>query len=207
MTQALRRMGVAAVLSAGSVVSSFASGDQVKTVAPFRAELAVHWGDPAGSDAFLDDLKRSMAATLATACFAAVVLADGDEKPAESELVLTLVVAQTVDETRFDDPIAATLEPGEPSKELRRVAEFDVAMEASLSVRATGAPVYRKRFVASAVRRPMYVGEDPQATARAQTIVNAVRELTKTLGCGGEKLERKIRAALARSGPETPPAR
>jgi hypothetical protein len=77
-------------------------------------------------------------------------------------------------------------------------------VDAVLTARATGAVAYRKHFVASGQRRPQYVGDDAQAGARADAIHGAVRELTASLGCGGEKLQKKIRAALAESGGKTP---
>ena len=177
-----------------------ARGAGAKEVAPFRAALAVRWGEGAGSDAFRDDLSRSLAASLAGRCFAGVVIAERDPEPAGVDLVLTVVLSRVVDETRFDDSIATTLQPGEPAKELRRVTRIEVAVDATLSARATAALVRRKHFVANVSRRPNYVGEDPQTTARAEVIDDIVANLARGLGCGGAKLERKIREALGMVG-------
>jgi hypothetical protein len=112
-------------------------------------------------------------------------------------------LSNVVDETRFDDSIATTLQPGEPAKELNRVARFAVAVDATLTTRATGALVRRKHLVANASRRPTFVGEDAQATARAEVIDDIVADLTKALGCGGAKLERAIRDVLGDAGGTT----
>jgi hypothetical protein len=183
-----------ALLTCGGGV--FAPGASAREIAPFHAALAVRWGGGAGSDAFRNDLSRSLAEVLATGCFAGVAIADGELPAADSDLFLTVVLSQVVDETRFDDSIAGTLRPGEPGQELRRVARFEVSVDATLSARATGAVVRRKHLVANVLRRPVYVGEDPQATARAEAIDRIVNDLAKALGCGGAKLERKIRDAL-----------
>ena len=171
-----------------------------KEVAPFRAALEVLWGAGAGSDAFRDDLSRSLAESLAGRCFADVVIAKHDQAPANVDVLLAVLLSQVIDETRFDDSIATTLQPGEPGEELRRVVNFEVTVDASLSARATGALVRRKHFVAIVSRRPNYVGEDPQATARAEVIDVIVADLARTLGCGGARLERKIREALGGVG-------
>jgi hypothetical protein len=178
-----------------------------KQVAPFRTALAVHWGQGAGSDAFRDDLSRTLAANLAGRCFAGVTFVDRDPSPADAELVFSVILSGVVDETRFDDSIATTLQPGEPAKELRHFSHFEVTVDATLSTRATGAPVGRKHLIASASHRPLYPGEDAQATARLEVIDNIVRDLGRALGCGGAKLERKIRDALGAAGEASPAPR
>ncbi len=188
-----------AALACGGL-AILAPGADAKEAAPFRAALAVRWGEGAGSDAFRDDLSRSLAATLAGRCFASLVIADRDRTPADADLVFAVVLSRIVDETRFDDSIATTLQPGEPAKELRRVTRVEVTVDASLTTRATGALVRRKHFVASVTRRPSYVGEDPQATARAEVIDDIVANLAKGFGCGGAKLDRKVRDALGSAG-------
>jgi hypothetical protein len=196
MTRAIRGGSAWLALSACGGLALLAPSTAAKEIAPFRAALAVSWGEGAGSDAFRDDLSRSLAATLATGCFAGVVIADRDPAPADTELVLSVVLSGVVDETRFDDSIASTLNPGEPSKELRRVARFEVAVDATLFASATRAIVRRKHFVVIVARRPLYSGEDAQATARVEAIEQIVFDLTKALGCGGAKLNRRIRESL-----------
>ena len=181
---ALTTMGAPAVGAAG------------KTVAPVRVALAVRWGAGAGSDAFRDELARSAAATLATRCFAAVVIADAEPWPEDTDLVLRVDLSDVVDETRFEDSIAGALQPGEPTKELRRVAHFEMTVDATLSTRLTERSVARKHFAVSAYRRPVYIGEDPQDYVRVQAITDVVDDLRRGLGCGGTKLDRKIREAL-----------
>jgi len=178
-----------------------------KEIAPYRVALAVGWGAGAGSDAFRDDLSRSLAQALATGCFTGVAVAGRDSAAEGAELVFDVVLSGVVDETRFDDSIAFALQPGEPAQELRRVTHFEVTVDATLKARASGALVNRKHLVAHVSRRPVYVGEDAQATARAEAIDNIVRDLTRALGCGGAKLARKVRAALGDAGPAAPEPR
>ena len=178
-----------------------------KVTAPYRVALAVGWGASAGSDAFRDDLSRSLAQALASRCFSGVAI-DGREAAAEgAELVFEVVLSHVVDETRFDDSISGALQPGEPAQELRRVTYFEVTVDAALAARANGALIKRKHLVAHISRRPVYVGEDPQATARAEAIDDIVRDLTRALGCGGDKLARNIRGALGDQGPAAPEPR
>lgn len=206
MTRAPRRFFARLAALACGGLTLLAQHAHAKEATPFRAALAVRWGTDAGSDAFREDLSRALAARLAGGCFAGIVIADGDQAPADADLAFTVVLSNVVDETRFDDSITTTLQPGEPAKELRRVARFEVTVDATLSARKTGTLVRRKHFVASVSRRPIYVGEDPQANARAEVIDDIVVDLARALGCGGAKLERKIRDALgdvreATSGP------
>jgi hypothetical protein len=178
-----------------------------KDLAPFRATLAVHWGSGAGSDAFRDDLARSLASSLATGCFAGVAMARADSADETSDVVFDVLLSDAIDETRFDDSIAGALQPGEPTKELRRVSHFEVTVEASLTTRESGALVQKKHLVAHVTRRPLYVGEDVQATVRAEAIDDIVRDLTRALGCGGAKLPQKIREALGEAGKASPAPR
>jgi hypothetical protein len=188
------------VLCAWGSAAVVAQSAEAKDVAPFRTALAVRWGAGAGSDAFRDDLARTLAARLAERCFASVTLVDRDPPPPEAELVFSVVLSNVVDETRFDDSISTTLQPGEPGKELRHVSQFEVTVDAALSARETGALVRRKHLVAIVSRRPMYPGEDAQISARFEAIDNIVADLARALGCGGAKLERAIREALGGGG-------
>jgi len=178
-----------------------------KVIAPYRVALSVDWGAGAGSDAFRDDLRRSLAQNLATRCFAGVAIVGRDAAVEETELVFNVVLANVVDETRFDDSISGALQPGEPAKELRRVTHFEVTVDATLTTRASGALLNRKHLVARASRRPIYVGEDPQATAHQDAQDDIVKDLTRALGCGGDKLARQIRGALGDPTPAAPEAR
>ena len=167
-----------------------------KEPAPYRVALAVEWGAGAGSDAFRDDLARTLAQALAPRCFTNVAMAGQDPAAENAALVFDVRLSDAVDETRFDDSISGALQPGEPSQELRRVTYFEVAVDAALTARSNGALVSRKHLVAHVSRRPVYVGEDSRSTARAEAIDDIVRDLTRALGCGGDKLARKIREAL-----------
>jgi hypothetical protein len=185
----LAMLGFAGLVTARS---SYAA----KSPAPFSAALEVRWGAGAGSDAFRDDLERALAPALATECFTHVTHVGAADDPKSSDLVYQVVLSGSVDETLFDDSIAATLQPGDPVKELRRVARFEVTVDATLTARVNGAVASRKHLVAHITRRPVYVGEDPQAMARGEAIGNIVRDLTRALGCGGTKLEKRVEDAL-----------
>jgi len=203
MTRGRRGVFARLALSACGGLTLLATGADANEAAPFRAALAVRWGEGAGSDAFRNDLSRALAATLAGRCFGGLVIVDRDRAPTEADLDFAVVLSRSVDETRFDDSIATTLQPGEPAKELRRLTRIEVTVDATLTTRATGALVRRKHFVASVSRRPSYVGEDPQATVRAEVIDDIVADLARALGCGGAKLERRIRDALGTAAETT----
>jgi hypothetical protein len=191
-------------LSTCGAVAIFAPGAAARDIAPFDTVLTVRWGAGAGSDAFRDDLSRSLAEALATGCFAGVAIAESGSADPGADLVFEVVLSDVTDETRFDDSIAGTLQPGEPSNELRRVTRFEVTVDASLTARVTGAPVNKKHLVAHVSRRPIAIGEDVLATARAEAIESIVRDLTRAFGCGGGKLAQKIREAIGDAGPPTP---
>jgi tripartite-type tricarboxylate transporter receptor subunit TctC len=186
-----RRRRVATALLALTTIAA-----QAKEIAPYRAELIVQWGRGAGSDVFRDELARTVAQRLATGCFKDVRIAERQEAESDAELTYTIVLSDVIDETRFDDTIAAALQPGEPTKELRRVAYFEITADAILTARANGAVISRKHMVAHAERRPIYVGEDPQAFARAEAVGDVVDTLTRALSCGSAKLTRKVRDAV-----------
>lgn len=175
-----------------------------KGVAPYRVVLNVRWGVGAGSDAFRGDLSRSLAVALARACFVGVEIAGRDSAANDAEFVFDVVLSGVIEETRFDDTIAGALQPGEPAQELRRVTHFEVSVDAALTARASQTLLKRKHLVVHASRRPVYVGEDAQATARAEAIDDVARDLTRALGCGGDKFARKLEATLGGAGP-TPP--
>ncbi len=204
-----RRGGLFCRLAATAGVGLFLvmPASAAKVTAPYNVALAVGWGAGAGSDAFRDDLSRSLAQVLASRCFTGVAMAGSDSAAETAELVFDVVLSDVVDETRFDDSIAGALQPGEPAQELRHVTYFEVTVDAALTARASGASVNRKHLVAHVSRRPVYVGEDARTTARAEAIDDIVRDLTRALGCGGDKLARKIRGALGDQESVTPEPR
>jgi hypothetical protein len=183
-------------LRAVLAVFTLAAAAHAKEIAPFHVDLVVRWGHGAGSDAFRDELARVMAETLVSGCFAHVEIVDQAPVDSGAELVYTVILSDVVDETRFDDTIAGALQPGEPTQELRRVAHFEVAADATLQSSANGALIHRKHVLAHTYRRPIYVGEDPQAVAREEATRDVVDTLMKSLGCGRDKLVRKIHEAL-----------
>jgi len=191
---------VVATLLGPGLHSTIADG---KDLAPFRVALDVRWGGDAGSDAFRDDLARSLAGVLASRCFTSVAAAGEGQVLPSSELVLAVQLSDPLDETRFDDSIAVSLQPGDPAQELRRVARFQVTVDVTLSVRPSDVVVQRKHLVADVYRRPLIPGENPQASARAEAIERIVLDVAKWLRCGQAKLERRVRDAL---GTDSPPA-
>jgi hypothetical protein len=151
--------------------------------------VLVRFGGEAGSDAFRADLERGIEDALVANCFAHVIPAGDDPAAASGDLVLTVVLDHVRDETRFDDSIAEALKPGQPERELRREARFAVDVAATLSARATGALVLTRSFRADATRRPLIIGEDPQAYARSQAIERIVSEIRRGL-CSAKAVRR-----------------
>jgi hypothetical protein len=204
------RSGAAAVRAALAVCVAATLGAPVaraKESAPFRTELSVRFGQGAGSDEFRDELARAVADGLADGCFTTVAIAPIPPEEAAFELGLEIIVSDVLDETRFDDPIAGVLQPGEPTAELRRDARFGMTIDVTLFSKASRATIRQKRIWGNADVRPAYVGEDSQAVARAEAIDDSVRRLKRALGCGSAKLSRAIRGALAAPPAPAPPAR
>ena len=201
------RRGVGVAFAAFALVASGLCVPYVsaKQLAAARVQLSVRWGGDAGSDNLRDDLERALAEHLSSTCFTSVVIADGPPARDDVDIVLDLVLSDAVEETRFADSIATSLQPGDPGKELRVVARSAMALDATLEVRATGTLLSRKHVNADVSRRPLYLGEDPQATARTGAIVAAVRALGKALGCGGAKLPHDVRRALDEAKAAAPP--
>jgi hypothetical protein len=164
--------------------------------APVHAALVVHWGPGAGSDAYLEDFARAAAEAFGSRCFTSIVVADRGAAGEGADVVLDVELSNVFDEIRFDDSIATALQPGEPNQELRRVARFTMTVDALLTPAGSPRTIVAKRFVVDEERRPLYVGEDPLATVRTEAIRDAVRDLSRKLGCGSSSLERKIRDAL-----------
>ena len=173
------------------------------TPLPYRVVIASTWGDGAGSDAFRMDLQRAVADAFGRGCFTEVVVVDDDPEQAAGDLLLAIYLSDAIEEIRFDDSIAGALMPGEPGKELRRQAFFQVSVDARLTSRIDLAPVEGKELVAAITRRPMVLGEDPQASARQLAIERIVHDLSKTFCRSTDKLARKIKAAMP-AEPATP---
>lgn len=193
-------------LCVGLLLSGVPASARAVHRVPFRATVTVRWGEEAGSDAFRGDLGRALAQGLGP-CFSGVDLVDDDPATAHADLHLAVVLFGFEEDTRYDDSIAGALQPGEPAHELRRVAHVEVAVDASLETTANAQLVQRKHLVANISRRPVMVGEDPQAIARGDAIDRIVSDLEKAFCASGDKLEQKIRAALAEPGAEAPPPR
>jgi hypothetical protein len=164
---------------------------------PFRTAVLLEWGEGAGSDAFRDDLGRALTGALTPGCFTAVELVGDDPAAVHADLLLTVLLSDAEEELRVEDSIAGALQPGEPGKELRRIARFEVTVQATLATFDGRRPVSGKHLVANVSRRPLVLGEDPQVTARADAIDQIVSALTKAFCRGGAKQESKIREALA----------
>jgi hypothetical protein len=163
---------------------------------PYRVAIYPTWGAEAGSDAFLSDLSHALADALSHGCYAGVEIVDDVPAEAQVDLLLSVVLSDVLEELTFEDSISGALQPGEPTKELRRVARFEVSVASTLETLVTRRPVESKRLVASISRRPLVLGEDPQVTARQLAIERIVSDLRKAYCRGGAKLLRKIQKAL-----------
>ena len=195
------RLAAGLAFAAGVTAPFSAATARGAAPAPVRAALVVHWGPGAGSDAYRADFARAAADTFGSKCFASVLVAEPGAVTEGAEVVLDIVLSDVFDEIRFDDSIATALQPGEPSQELRRVAQFTMTVDATLTPAGTPRVIVAKRFVVNEERRPLYVGEDPLETVRTEAIRDAVRDLARKLGCGSGTLDRKIRDALSEAKP------
>jgi hypothetical protein len=196
-TGARTAVALLAALAAGpaAAASQGASAQRL----PYTVRILVSWGTGAGPDAFRADLEHALRIAFEETCFARVAPAGA------ADLRLAVVLSNTIDETSFDDSIATALAPGEPGEELRRVARFGVDVAATLSVEATGAEIAKKAMHAEEARRPVILGEDPQARARDEVVGTIVHDVTRPF-CASKKAKRRINDALS-AGPPAVPAR
>ena len=194
MTRAARRALAAAAIGA----SGFAFGASPPAAPP--TALAVRWGSNAGSDSFRSELTRAFADALGRACLPQIVVDEEGSAASETPLRLSILLSDVVDEIVYEDTIAGTLQSDDPGHELRRVARYEVTMDAALETSASGTVVRRKRARGHVLRRPMVLGEDPRAFAQGEVIDDLVREIKKGICKDGEKLARSIDAALAAEG-------
>jgi len=164
MTRGLLTLATVATLAAGSTLAK----DKEPDLRPYRLALEVRWGSGAGPEAFRADVERALAAAAARGCVAEIAAGASAVREGSSDLVLVATLEGFVEEVRFDDSLATAVTPGEPTKELRRVALVDVDNNLRLFVREGEREVATKSFHANIQYRPMYVGEDPQASARAR---------------------------------------
>lgn len=192
-----------AALLAGVCAASAATAATV----PYHAVLEVKWGEGEGSEAFRTDLGHALADGMSNGCFTSVVLADGDADGARGDLLLSVLLSHVQEDVRYEDTIAGALQPGEPTRELRRVADFEVTVDSALETLAARRPIASKRLTAGIARRPMIPGEDAAAVARQLAVERIVSDLRKAYCRGGAKLQRKVERALAETAPQAPPAR
>ncbi|HEX4825613.1 MAG TPA: hypothetical protein VFV19_15030 [Candidatus Polarisedimenticolaceae bacterium] len=161
---------------------------------PYRLAVEVRWGAGGGPEAFRDDVARALADAFTGRCYAAAS-AGADDPSAPADLHLAVSLSALKEQLRFLDSISTSLAPGDPAKELRRTALFDVNVDGALTT-AGAAPVQAKHFVVSVSRQPTMLGEDPQITARTFAVERIVDELGKAMCKGQDKLDKKIKAAL-----------
>lgn len=188
-----------AVLAGGGVASA-----REASLLPYALRLEVRWGEEPGSEEFRRDVERSLALAVSRTCVKRVVT--GATEPEDDvDLVLVATLSRFLEETTFDDNVAAAVAPGEPTHELRKAAHLEVWTDGRVATRTGDVPVAAKTFRTVIDYRPRYVGEDPYAAARSLAVDKIVEEAKRSLCRGDEKLDKKIRAALADAAPDAPP--
>ncbi|HJQ97952.1 MAG TPA: hypothetical protein VJ826_06515 [Candidatus Polarisedimenticolaceae bacterium] len=190
MTRGLVALAALATLAAPG--STAAKGKQPDLL-PFSLAVEVRWGSGNGPEAFRADVERAVATAAAHGCVAEISTGASAASGGTSDLVLVATLEGFVEELRFDDSLATAVTPGEPTKELRRVAMVDVDNTLQLYVREGAREVATKSFHAGVQYRPMYVGEEPQVSARARVIEDIVDESRKLLCKSGGKLAARVR--------------
>ena len=193
----------ALALVAGGPVAAAPKGAAANRL-PYDLAVVARWGANAGSEAFRQDLARAVEDEFVERCVYRVVDAGNDVESARSDLILTIVLANAVDETRFDQAIGDALKPGDPANELRKTAVFSVDVDAQIATRAGRRAIRAHHLHEEASRRPIVIGEDPQESARREAIDRIAMDLRKHL-CGSSSAQRSIREAMA-AEPPAPPA-
>jgi hypothetical protein len=185
-----RAARLAAITAALLLCRPLAASDKPPDLSPWSLAVEVRWSGDAGPEAFRADVERSLATALGSSCV-------GSVKPgADADLVLIATLSGFVEELRFDDSLATAATPGEPTKELRRVATLEVDSGLQLLTRAQGREVATKSFHVEVNYRPMYLGEEPQATARTHVIERLVQETSRAMCKSGGKLAARVRKEL-----------
>ena len=199
MTRRLWVPALAAALAAGPALAAAAP-------LPYRLSIEVRWAAGGGPEAFRDDVARALADAYTGRCYATATDSGAEEASAPpADLRLIVGLSALKEQLRFLESVATSLQPGDPEKDLRRVALFDVTVDGMLATAASASPVQTKHFVVSISRQPIVPGEDPQASARALAVERIVDDLGKVMCKGTDKLDKKIKAALAASEEPPPP--
>jgi predicted outer membrane protein len=192
MTRRLEAVAaIAALLAAGPILAK--DKNKPPDLHTFTLAVEARWGAGPGPEAFRADVERALAATASRGCVAEVTAGADAVHGGASDLVLIATLEGFVEEVRFDDSLATAVTPGEPTQELRRVAISDLDNTLQLSVRDGAREVASKSFHADVHYRPMYVGENPQETAR-QRLIERISDETKKLLCKTDgKLAARVR--------------
>jgi hypothetical protein len=181
------------MLAALALAGTVAAKDKAPDLRPYTLAVEARWGHAPGPEAFRADVERALATSAAAGCVAEIAAGSDAVSGGRSDLVLVVTLDSFIEEIRFDDSLATAVTPGEPTKELRRVAVVEVDNTVLLSVRDGDREVATKSFRADVTYRPMYIGEEPQATARARVIEEITDETRKLLCKTGGKLAARIR--------------
>lgn len=180
------RLAAAALL----LVRPVAAASKPPDLSPWSVGVEVRWSGEAGPEAFRADVERSVATALGGRCAGSV--GPGEEP----DLVLVATLSGFIEEVRFDDSLATAVTPGEPTKELRRVASLEVETGLQLLTRETAREVATKSFHVAVNYRPVYIGEEPQETARTRVVERIVQETSRALCKSSGKLAAKVRETL-----------
>jgi hypothetical protein len=190
------RCAAAAAALLVAALPASAGGGKHPDLQPWSIAVEARWGDGSGPDAIRADVERAVAESLGGGCVAGVDAGREAVRDGRSDLVLVVTLDRFAEEVRFDDPLATAVTPGEPTRELRRVAIVEVDNELALSTREGERAVASKSFHAEIQHRPVFVGEEPQAAARTLLLERIVDETRKLLCKSGGKLATRVRQEL-----------
>lgn len=178
------------------LVRPLAAANKPPDLSPWSLAVDVRWAGEAGPEAFRADVERALAATLGGRCVASVEAGADAARTGSSDLVLVATLSKFLEELRFDDSLATAVAPDDPGTELRRVATLEVDTGLQLLTRAGDREVATKSFHLGEHYRPVYLGEEPQATARARVIERIVDETRRAMCKSGGKLAARVRETL-----------
>ena len=191
-----RSARLAAAFAAILLVRPAAAADKPPDLSPWSLAVGVRWAGEPGPEAFRADVERAVAATLGGRCVASVEAGPDAAHTGRSDLVLVATLSEFVEELRFDDSLATAVTPGDPGTELRKVAILEVDTGLQLLTREGNREVATKSFHLEEHYRPLYLGEDPQASARTRLIERVVEETRRAMCKSGGKLAERVRQTL-----------
>jgi len=161
--------------------------------AEFDLHLRVAYAEDIGRERLRSELELATFERLQeSGCFRSVRLATERAEPAESDLLLELILREVIDETEYAMSLAQRSDPRIPDQDKREVARLEVAYTLRLSTWSDGHLLRQRRPRSEEAYRPLSV-EDARYEVELRS-VKAISRAARELACRGsaKKLARQV---------------